>query len=156
MNNHNGRLYLGLTIAAIGLLALLATLFDLGDSMGAAFLWAVAAGLLIGYTQRRGLGLLIAGTQVGAIGTFVLLASLGVVSSDAGWGWLFFVLVALAFFVVFLAERRTHRWTIPATLGTLAFAAFIFSAEYPRVGPILFPILMALVGLWVVFRPRLS
>jgi hypothetical protein len=148
-------LYLGLIIAAIGLLALVARLFNLGDPMGAAFLWAVAAGLLIGYEQRRVLGLLIAGAQVGAIGTFVLLQSLGVASPGPGSGWLFFTLVALAFFVVFLAERR-RRWAVYAALGTLAFAAFIFSAEYPRVGPILFPILLALFGLWVVFRPRLS
>ncbi|MHB8757721.1 MAG: hypothetical protein ACYC6V_06890 [Bacillota bacterium] len=159
MDNRNGRLYLGLVIAAIGLLTLLAklsNLSNLGDLMGAVFLWAVAAGLLFGYERRRAVGLLIAGAVVGAIGTFVLLQSLGVVSSGAGWGWLFFALIALAFFVVFLAEHRTQRWAIPAALGTLAFAAFVFSTEYPRVGTIIFPILLVLFGLWVVFRPRLS
>jgi len=155
VNSRNGRLYVGLTITAIGLLALLARLLNLGDAMGAAFLWAVAAGLLIGYEQRRAVGLLIAGTQVGAIGTFVLLQALGVASTGTGSGWLFFVLVSLAFFVVFLAERR-RQWAVYAALGTLAFAAFVFSAEHPRVGPILFPILLVLAGLCVVFRPRLT
>ncbi|MHB8926133.1 MAG: hypothetical protein ACYC9Q_00535 [Bacillota bacterium] len=120
MDHRSRSLIVGLALIAVGVLSLRARFWDLEEMTGRAVPWIVAAAFFTVYANRRQLGFLIAGSMVAAVGTFVLL------QARPFWrlfesGGLFFILIAVAFFLVYLVGTRPNPWPIFPALATMVF-----------------------------------
>ncbi|HEY3316319.1 MAG TPA: hypothetical protein VGL40_13705 [Bacillota bacterium] len=154
MDDRRRGLILGGVLILIGALTFLSRFFraDLGEITGGAFLWLIAAGFFVAYSNRRQLGFLIAGSMVAAVGTFTLLQAWRLPGVQSGG--LFFVLIGLAFFFVYAIGTKPNPWPIFPGLATIAFGVVVFGLETPGLRLIALPVILIGLGLWMVFRPR--
>ncbi len=153
MNDRRRGLIIGLVLILVGLVGLVPRYYGYGEMTGGTVLWLIAAGFFMAYWSRRILGFLIAGSMVAAIGTFVMLQAFRP-AFPADSGGLFFILIAAAFFFIYLVGTRPDSWPIIPGLATLGFGVFILSMEFRGWRIYVFPVLLMAAGVWMILRPR--
>jgi hypothetical protein len=136
---------------------------DLGYVRGENILMFVGLGFIVSYLfAGRRAGLLVPGTILVAIGTFTSLQQMRFWHSGAGPGW-FFILLGLAFAAIFVIDSAGRAeptvWPLyPAAalcvFGLLALSVDSIPSLYRILGRDMWPVLLIVLGLVILFKPR--
>ena len=163
----NRNTFFGIILVIIGVLWTLSNFHLINDQWILPFTGIIffSAYLYRGGTQKRGtIGFLIAGCIIFMVGLFAAI-------NDSFYlgpfeGALFFLFVGIAFLPVYVVHTRhlsdkdsgSQKWPLYTSLVIMAFSLFILfteTAHIPiirRIYPVLWPILLIILGLYIIFK----
>ncbi|EOD00043.1 hypothetical protein [Caldisalinibacter kiritimatiensis] len=155
-----GYLVSGLILIALGIGSIANEFsFTTTDLSGPLFLWALGMAFLVIYFVKNIKGFIYPGCILPAIGTFVLIQDM----YDSDLLWVFFLLIALSFFVVYLLEFRKQNvsWPlIPASVLAVISVIFflisenIISNDFWRIVSYIWPLLLVIAGVRIIYNSR--
>lgn len=131
-----------------------------GVMSGYLFFLIVTGGLILGYVASGfRTGLLVAGTCTGALAAFVALSERG---PEPVGGFLFFLLLGLAFLIVFGVEyavARRGQWALYPGSIIVAFSALVYIQESGHISISVaywryWPLLVIIAGLLILYSGR--
>lgn len=124
---------------------------------GVMFMWSLGIAFLILFLVRKIKGFVYPGCILPAIGTFALLEQL----YDKDITWVFFLLLALSFFVIYLFEKSItgHSWPlIPGVALMLISGLFFLTSEeiikydFWRILSYIWPVILIVIGIRIVYN----
>jgi len=153
-----GYLIAGTVITLMGVISLLeAYVVKDVDVTEPLFMWGLGIAFLVIYFSKKKRYLIYPGFILPAIGTYSLIEEL--TNSDIGWA--FFLLLGLAFYLIYLVEDRKtgSNWTlIPGTILVLLSVVLLLTSKeiittsFWKIVSYIWPIILILIGARIIYN----
>jgi hypothetical protein len=141
--------WLGIFLVVFGGLLLLQLAFPALQTAGSLFFLAVGVAFLVSWAVNRGVGSLYLGAIITALAAPGLLAAANVVSGS-GVGTL---CLGIAFLFIAVVRGASHGgWGWQLALGAILTAIGASSVFYPKLGDLIWPITILVLGIIVLVR----
>jgi len=141
--------WFGIFLVVFGGLLLLQLWFPALETAGSLLFLAVGVAFLVSWAVNRGVGSLYLGSIITALAAPDLLAAAGVVSGS-GVGTL---CLGIAFLFIALVRALSHGgWGWQVALGAILTAIGLSSVAYPRLGDLIWPVTILVLGIVVLAR----
>lgn len=155
---HLGYLIAGLILAVIGITSLIEEyLITQADLASLFFMWGLGIVFLVLYFAKHIRGFVYPGCILPAIGTYSFLDEI----YNIEIGWAFFLLLSIAFYVIYLIEHKKtgNTWSIIPGTVLLILSGFFFltskdiiSSSFWKTISYIWPIILILIGGRIVYN----
>ncbi len=157
-NKHTSYLILGMIFLGRGITLLINeyTITSVG-LWGVAFIGSIGIGFLILYFIKKAKGLIYPGSILSALAIFSLFDDI----YDAEIGWLFFLLLALAFYTIYFLESRKRGSSLALVTGNVLIIVSgfvfltsknVFGTSLWRALSFIWPVILILIGVRIIYN----